>query len=250
MYCKKMSEWLGTRSRSNNNIHQLLQDLDAPGYKIASFEFVDLPLIKIAAECVKPLLMSTGMSSASEVKEALDTALKYGSGEALLFHCISSYPAALKDSNLKSIEFLSKQFSVEVGLSDHTLTNLAVTLAIGMGASPVEKHFKLSSSVTGPDASFSITPNLLRQLVSDCNVAWGSLGTFGLQRSESEKTSLKHRRSLYFMKDLTTGSLIQPGDIRAIRSGNGISPKYANEIIGRCLRVDVERGDPVLFEVF
>lgn len=229
---------------------ELLRNLNAPAYKIASFELVDLPLIKRVAECGKPILMSTGMASISEVREALDTALRYGSGEVLLFHCISSYPALLKDSNLKNIEFLRKEFGVEVGLSDHTLSNLAATISIGMGASAIEKHFKPSESALGPDASFSITPYQLKNLVLDCIDAWSSLGKPGFQRSESEEWSRKHRRSLYFMKDLSKGSVIKPSDIRAIRPGKGLPPKFTDEIIGRRLSVDVERGDPVVFEVF
>jgi N-acetylneuraminate synthase len=226
----------------------LLQSLDAPAYKIASFELVDIPLIKRAAECRKPILMSTGMASVNEVRDALDTALTYGSGEVLLFHCISSYPASLTDSNLKNIEYLRKEFGVEVGLSDHTLTNLAATISIGMGASAIEKHFKPSDSTVGADASFSITPCQLKTLVSDCNDAWSSLGTTGFHRSESEKGSRKHRRSLYFMKDLIKGSVIKSTDIRAIRPGNGVAPKFTDEIIGKRLCVDVERGDPVTFD--
>ena len=228
----------------------LLQDLNAPAYKIASFELVDLPLIKRAAECGKPLLMSTGMASVSEVREALNTALKYGNGDVLLFHCISSYPAPLKDLNLKNIKFLRNEFAVEVGLSDHTLTNLAATVSIGLGASAVEKHFKPSEAAIGPDASFSISPNQLNKLVSECNDAWCSLGNTGFQRSATEEGSRKHRRSLYFMNDLTKGAVIKSGDIRAIRPGNGISPKFLNEIIGKTLCIDIERGDPVLFEAF
>jgi pseudaminic acid synthase len=228
----------------------LLQDLNAPAYKIASFELVDLPLIQRAAECGKPLLISTGMASVSEVEEALNTALKYGSGEILLFHCISSYPAPLEDSNLKNIEFLGNRFAIDVGLSDHTLTNFAATLSIALGASAIEKHFKPSVSSGGPDASFSITPNQLNKLVSDCNDAWRSIGTAGFHRSKSEESSRKHRRSLYFIKDLTKGSVIKAGDIRAIRPGNGIAPKFAEEIIGRRLTVNVEKGDPVSFDAF
>ncbi len=228
----------------------LLQELDAPAYKIASFELIDLPLIRRAAECGKPLLMSTGMANIREVREALDVALRYGNGEVLLFHCISSYPAPIHDSNLKNIEFLRNEFDVEVGLSDHTLSNLASTMAIGLGASAIEKHFKPSDTTLGPDASFSLTPNQLIQLVADCNDAWSSLGKPGFHRSTAENGSRKYRRSLYFMKDLKKGVMIQSSDIRAIRPGNGISPKYADEIIGKTLCVDVERGDPVLFTSF
>ena len=228
----------------------LLQDLNAPAYKIASFELVDLPLIKRAAECGKPLLISTGMASVSEIREALDTALRYGNGEVLLFHCISSYPVSLNECNLKNIEFLRNEFAVEVGLSDHTLSNLAATVSIGMGASAIEKHFKPSDLAIGPDVNFSITPSQLKKLVSDCNDARNSLGKAGFHRSRSEEQSRKHRRSLYFMKDLIKGSIIKPSDIRAIRPGNGISPKFADEIIGKTLIADVERGDPVLLGVF
>ena len=227
---------------------ELLQDLNAPAYKIASFELVDIPLIKRVAQCGKPLLMSTGMASIGEVREALDTALRHGNGEVLLFHCISSYPAPLEDTNLRNIEFLRKEFGVEVGLSDHTLTNLAATVSIGMGASAIEKHFKPSDSTQGLDASFSITPCQLKTLVSDCNDAWSSLGKAGFHRSNSEKGSRTYRRSLYFMKDLIKGSVIKPTDIRAIRPGNGLPPKFADEIIGKCLCIDVERGDPVTLD--
>jgi pseudaminic acid synthase len=229
---------------------ELLQGLDAPAYKIASFELIDLPLIRRAAECGKPLLMSTGMASVSEVREALDTALKFGNGEVLLFHCISSYPAPLRDSNLKNIKFLRDEFGVEVGLSDHTLTNLASTTSIGLGASAIEKHFKPSETTIGPDASFSLTPSQLKHLVEDCNDAWYSLGKEGFQRSEAEEGSRKYRRSLYFMKDLKKGTIIQSNNIRAIRPGNGLSPKFADTVVGKTLISDVERGDPVLSDVF
>ena len=228
----------------------LLQDLNAPAYKIASFELIDLPLIRRAAECGKPLLMSTGMASVSEVREALDMALKHGSGEVLLFHCISSYPAPLRDSNLKNIKFLRDEFGVEVGLSDHTLTNLASTISIGLGASAIEKHFKPTDGTVGPDACFSINPQQLNNLVSDCNDAWSALGKIGFHRSIAEESSRKYRRSLYFMKDLKKGAIIEVGDVRAIRPGNGISPKFIDVIMGKTLIADVERGDPVLFDVF
>ena len=229
---------------------ELLQDLNSPAYKIASFELVDLPLIKRAAECKKPLLISTGMASVSEVKEALDVALKYGSGEVLLFHCISGYPTPLKDSNLKNIEFLKDEFGVEVGLSDHTESNIASTISISLGASAIEKHFKPSDTTVGPDVSFSITPQQLKSLVSDCNDAWSSLGKVGFHRAIAEEGSRKYRRSLYFMRDLKKGSVIGVGDIRAIRPGNGLPPKLRDTIIGKILIADVERGDPVLFDVF
>jgi pseudaminic acid synthase len=227
----------------------LLQELNAPAYKIASFELIDLPLIKRTAECGKPLLMSTGMASFSEVAEALDIATKYGCGDVLLFHCISSYPAVTADSNLKNIEFLRKEFGVEVGLSDHTISNLASTLAIGLGATAIEKHFKPTDGMSGPDTSFSITPRQLSALVNDCNDAWNALGRSGFHRSNSEEGSRKHRRSLYFMNNLRKGDVVKPSNIRAIRPGFGLSPKYFDTIVGKSVCCDVERGDPVTLEV-
>ena len=227
----------------------LLQDLGAPAYKIASFELVDLPLIKRAAECAKPLLMSTGMASIDEVREALNVALKYGCGDVLLFHCISSYPAPVADSNLKNIEFLRSEFGIEVGLSDHTMSNLASTISIGLGASAIEKHFKPSADIIGPDSSFSITPNQLSLLVNDCNDAWRTIGKAGFHRSSAEEGSRKHRRSLYFMSNLKKGDIISPKDIRAIRPGFGLPPKYFDSLIGRAVSCNVERGDPVSLDV-
>lgn len=227
----------------------LLQELDAPAYKIASFELIDLPLIKRAAMCGKPLLMSTGMANVDEVREALQMALKHGCGQVLLFHCISSYPALLTESNLKNINFLRNEFGVEVGLSDHTLTNLASVISIGLGAVAIEKHFKPSEETIGPDCSFSINPEQLSELVIDCNDAWNSLGKSGFNRSLSEQGSMKHRRSLYFIKNLKKGDVLNALDIKAIRPGFGIPPKYFDEIIGQTLNRDVERGDPVSFDV-
>ena len=227
----------------------LLQDLGAPAYKIASFELVDLPLIKRAAECAKPLLMSTGMASLDEVREALNVALKYGCGDVLLFHCISSYPAPVADSNLKNIEFLRSEFGIEVGLSDHTMTNLASTISIGLGATAIEKHFKPSDETIGPDSSFSITPNQLSLLVNDCNDAWRTIGKAGFHRSLAEEGSRKHRRSLYFMSNLKKGDIISLKDIRAIRPGFGLPPKFFDSLIGRTVCCNVERGDPVSLDV-
>ena len=227
----------------------LLQDLGAPAYKIASFELVDLPLIKRAAECAKPLLMSTGMASLDEVREALNVALKYGCGDVLLFHCISSYPAPVADSNLKNIEFLRSEFGIEVGLSDHTMTNLASTISIGLGATAIEKHFKPSDETIGPDSSFSITPNQLSLLVNDCNNAWRTIGKAGFHRSLAEEGSRKHRRSIYFMCNLKKGDTISSKDIRAIRPGFGLPPKFFDSLIGRTVCCDVERGDPVSLDV-
>ena len=204
----------------------LLEELDAPAYKIASFEIVDLPLIKRVASCKKPLVISTGMADLKEVKDAIEIALKYGNGDVLLLHCISSYPTPIKETNLKNIEFLKKEFKVEVGLSDHTLSNLASIISIGLGACAIEKHFKPSLNYSGPDSSFSITPDQLKSLVNDCNDAWSSIGKEGFIRPKVEEGSRKHRRSIYFIKNLNKGDIISSNDIKSIRPGFGVSPKY------------------------
>lgn len=227
----------------------LLQELDAPAFKIASFELVDLPLIKKAAKSKKPLLISTGMADLNEIKEALNTALKYGNGEVLLFHCISNYPTPIHESQLNNIKFLKNEFGVEIGLSDHTISNLAATVAIALGASAIEKHFKPNNSCNSVDSTFSINPDQLKSLVNDCKDAWQSIGKFGFSRPKSEKQSLKYRRSIYFMESLTAGSLITANNIRAIRPGFGISPKFFNELIGKKVKCNVERGDPVTFDI-
>lgn len=227
----------------------LLQELNAPAFKIASFELIDLPLIKRVSKCGKPILISTGMAKFNEIKEALEVVRKYGSGMVLLFHCISSYPAPIEESNLKNIEFLKKEFGVEVGLSDHTTSNLASILSIGLGASAIEKHFKPTDETTGPDASFSVNPSQFQSLVNDCNNAYKALGKFGFHRSKAEKDSLKYRRSLYFMSNLKKGDTIHSSNIRSIRPGFGLPPKYLDKILGKQVCCDVERGDPVELKV-
>ena len=220
---------------------ELLRKLNAPAYKIASFELIDLPLIKKVAECGKPILMSIGMANIKEVKEALEVALKFGCGDVLLFHCISSYPTPVEKSNLRNIEFLRNNFNLEVGLSDHSISNLASTLSIGLGATAIEKHFKPHDNIKGPDSSFSISPKQFKKLVEDCNNAWLSLGDAGFHRSTLEDSSVKYRRSIYFVNNLKKGQVINKKDVRAIRPGFGLPPKYMSSIIGKHVSLDVER---------
>ena len=175
------------------------------------------------------------MASLDEIREALNVALKFGCGEVLLFHCISSYPTPITQTNLKNIEQLRKEFNVEVGLSDHTISNLASTVAVGLGATAIEKHFKPSAQSGGPDASFSVTPDQFKVLVKDCYDAWSSLGGQGFNRSVVEADSLKYRRSIYFMNNLKKGEIISKNDIRAIRPGFGLPPKFFDFLIGKTL---------------
>lgn len=227
----------------------LLESLDAPAYKVASFELIDIPLIKYIAKTGKPILMSTGMSSETEISEALEAARSYGARDILLFHCISSYPAPIEEANLNMISILRKKFNVEVGLSDHTLDNLAATLSISKGAVAIEKHFILDKSLKGPDSEFSMDPEQLKLLVKDTNLAWKSLGSNTFERASVEKENLQFRRSIYFINNINKGNIITKNDIKRIRPGFGLKPKYFDEIIGKKVSKDVERGDPVKWEL-
>jgi pseudaminic acid synthase len=226
----------------------LLESLNTPAYKIASFELTDLPLIGYVAKQKKPMLMSTGMASEDEICEALECARSFGCNSILLFHCISSYPAPIEQANIKSIVTLKKKFGVTVGLSDHTIGNIAATASIAVGASAIEKHFTISRADKGPDSEFSVEPNELEKLVKDVKETWLALGKDELVRPKVETNSRIFRRSLYFVNNLKSGTLIKHEDIRRIRPGYGISPKFYNEIVGKFTSKDVERGQPVSWD--
>ena len=223
----------------------LLESLKAPAYKIASFELTDLPLISYVAKLKKPMLMSTGMASQDEISEALECARSAGCNSLLLFHCISSYPAPIEQANLRSIQKLKREFGITVGLSDHTIGNVAATTAVALGASAIEKHFTISRSDKGPDSEFSIEPDELKDLVKEVNEAWLSLGRDELIRPKSEDNSRVFRRSLYFVNDLKSGSIIKPDDVRRIRPGFGIAPKFFNDVVGKVTVRDIKRGQAV-----
>ena len=233
----------------DENAVDLLEDLNVPAFKIASFEITDIPLIKYIAKKNKPILLSTGMSSLEEIDEALKSIRKISDQDILLFHCISSYPTPTSESNLSNIKFLKDKFGLQVGLSDHTTDNLAATVAIGIGAVAIEKHFKLDENECGPDSSFSLNIEELIKLVSTCNNAWEAKGQIAFNRSNLEKDNLIFRRSIYFVKDLKKGEIIKKDDIKRIRPGYGLKPKYFNDLIGKVVNKDVERGDPVKWSI-
>ncbi len=226
-----------------------LNDLGAPAFKIASFELLDLPLIKYAASKGKPLLLSTGMGSLDEITDAVNAAYEGGCKQILLFHCISSYPTPTQESNIRMISFLKDKFGVEVGLSDHTLTNTAAMAALTLGASAFEKHFTLSRLDKGPDSQFSIEPNEFKDLVESANECWQGLGKLSFKRSKLEQNSMVFRRSLYFVKDLSEGQIITKDHIRKIRPGFGVSPKFYEKFIGKKVSRVVKRGERVDWEV-
>jgi pseudaminic acid synthase len=223
----------------------LLERLNTPAYKIASFEITDLALIRCVAHTKKPILISTGMASYDEICEAVETAKTYGCDGVLLFHCISSYPTAIENANLNQIKKLQKTFNIPIGLSDHTLGNIAAISAISIGACAIEKHFTLSRADNGPDSSFSIEPNELNALVKDSKDAWLSLGKEGFERPQSENVSKVFRRSIYFVANIKAGEKITKENIRRIRPGYGMEPKYFDSLIGKTVSCDVTAGDRV-----
>lgn len=228
----------------------LLDSLDAPAYKVASFEIVDLPLIAYIAKRGKPMLMSTGMASMSEIGEAVETARSNGCKEIALFHCISGYPAPIDQMNLGALQQLKKEFGVEVGLSDHSIGNLASIVATALGATVIEKHFTMSRDDGGVDSSFSLEPAELKSLVLDTRNAHSALGNGESMRSAIEDGYKKSRRSLYFVKGLEKGEVITHSHVQRIRPGYGLDPKHLNDVIGRRATQGVARGDRVRLESF
>ena len=227
----------------------LLESLHTPAYKIASFELTDLPLISYVAKKGKPMLMSTGMASETEISEALDTARSGGCDSVLLFHCISSYPAPIEQANLKQILNLKKTFGVSIGLSDHTMGNTAAITSIALGACAIEKHFTISRDEKGPDSEFSVEPSELKELVRDTRNAWEALGYEGFNRPKAELGSKIFRRSIYFISDIKSGDKIKESDIKRIRPGYGLPPKYFDKLIGKTLIKDVKRGEAVNWDM-
>jgi pseudaminic acid synthase len=228
----------------------LLESLNTPAYKIASFEIVDLPLIRYVANTGKPMIMSTGMASEQEIEEAVTAAREAGCKDLLLLHCISSYPAPMDQANLRQIPELARRFNVFTGLSDHTMGTAASVAAVALGACLIEKHFTLSRSDKGPDSEFSLEPTDLERLCSDTKDAWLALGGGGYSRQKAEEGSKVFRRSVYFVKDLPAGHVIGPEDIRRIRPGMGLPPKYFDQLLGKKLKMSISRGCPTSLDCF
>ena len=214
----------------------LLREMDAPAYKIASFELTDLPLIRYVAKAGRPMIMSTGMANDIEIEEAVAAARGGGCDELVLLHCISSYPAPIDQSNLKQMPALAERFGTLPGLSDHTLGTTAAVAAVALGACLIEKHFTLSRKDKGPDSSFSLEPEELKQLCTASRDAWAALGTAGFERKAAEEGSSVFRRSIYFVKDLPAGATVRKDDIRRIRPGHGLPPRHFDELLGRKLK--------------
>lgn len=228
----------------------LLESLDAPAYKIASFELVDLPLIRYVAKTGKPMIMSTGMASEAEIAEAVNAAREAGCRDLVLLHCISSYPAPMSQANLLRMPILAQRFGTIPGLSDHTMGTTAAVAAVALGACVIEKHFTLSRGDKGPDSEFSLEPEELKRLCEESYAVWTALGSGSFEQQKAESGSLVFRRSVYFTRDLPAGSVVSETDIRRIRPGMGLAPKHFESLLGRRLKVAVTRGTATRWDQF
>ncbi|MBT6052215.1 MAG: pseudaminic acid synthase [Candidatus Scalindua sp.] len=247
-YAKKIGITIFS-SPFDNTAVDLLEDLNTPAYKIASFEAVDLPLIKYVAQTGKPMIISTGMANAEEIKEAIEAAREGGCKELAILHCVSGYPAPSSDYNLKTLTDMRKRFGLVIGLSDHTIDNTTAISSVALGASIIEKHVTLDRNGGGPDDSFSLEEKELKELCKGAKIAWQSLGKVNYGRKSSEQGNVKFRRSLYFVKDIKEGEVITEEHVRSIRPGFGLMPKYLDKVINSTAAYDTVRGTPVSFNI-
>lgn len=222
----------------------LLESLDAPAYKIASPEIVDLPLIRRVARTGKPMIISTGMATLEETEEAVAAARDAGATAIAVLHCVSAYPAPPEEANLASIRDLQRRLGTVVGLSDHTMDTHIATLAVGMGACLIEKHVTLARADGGVDSAFSLEPDELARLVRDARVAHAAIGAPAYGPTESEKKTLKFRRSLYVVADVRAGEELTEASVRSIRPALGLAPKWLDAVLGRRAARDLMRGEP------
>jgi N-acetylneuraminate synthase len=227
----------------------LLEDLGAPAYKIASFEAIDLSLIRYVARTGKPVIISTGMSDAEEIQEAIDAAREGGCKELAILRCVSGYPAPAADYNLRTLTDMLQRFELITGLSDHTLDNTTAVASVALGASIIEKHFTLDRNGGGPDDSFSLEPAELQELCQNARTAWEAMGTVNYGRKSSEIGNVKFRRSLYFVKPLKAGDRVSADAVRSVRPGFGLAPKHLDEVVGAVLKADVEFGMAVSWDL-
>jgi pseudaminic acid synthase len=226
-----------------------LEALNVPCYKIASFENTDLPLIRKVVATGKPVIISTGMASIAELDETVRAARQAGCKELILLKCTSTYPATPENTNVRTVPHLRDLFNVQVGLSDHTMGVGASVAAVALGAVMIEKHFTLARADGGVDSTFSLEPEEMRQLVLETERAWQSLGRISYGASEAEKKSMVFRRSLYVVKDMQAGEAFSAENVRAIRPGFGLPPKYLETVIGKHARTALKRGTALSWDI-
>ena len=243
-YAKKMGITMFS-SPFDSSAVDLLENLNAPAYKVASFEAIDLPLIRYIAATKKPMIISTGMADLEEITEAIDAAKSAGCDELAILHCVSGYPAPSDDYNLKTVTDMQERFGLIVGLSDHTLSSITAISSVALGVSIIEKHVTLDRSGGGPDDSFSLEIDDLTELCANLKVAWESQGSINYGRKSSEGPNIKFRRSLYAVADIQIGDTFTEKNIRSIRPGYGLAPKYFEQILGKRCSQAVKKGSAV-----
>jgi N-acetylneuraminate synthase len=247
-YAKKVGITIFS-SPFDNTAVDLLEDLNTPAYKIASFEAVDIPLIKYVAQTGKPMIISTGMANSEEIQEAIEAAREGGCKELAILHCVSGYPAPAGDYNLRTLADMRGKFGLVTGLSDHTIDNTTAITSVALGASIIEKHVTLDRNGGGPDDSFSLELEELKQLCVGANTAWEALGNVDYGRKSSEQGNVQFRRSLYFSRDVKKGERITMHNVKSIRPGFGLPPKNLDRILQMICTEDVKKGTATSFNL-
>lgn len=227
-----------------------LEQIDMEFYKIASFEVVDIPLIRYIASKGKPIIMSTGMASLGEIEDAVREIRSQGNEQIALLKCSSAYPAITENMNLKTLVNMAETFQVPTGLSDHSMGSLGAVTAVTLGANIIEKHFCLSRKIDNPDSSFSMEPEEFKRMVEDIRMAEQAVGTVRYGVSEQEQENVKFRRSLFVVKDIKKGEKLTQENVRSIRPGYGMAPKHYDEVLGKCANRDIARGTPLQYSLF
>lgn len=226
-----------------------LEGIGIKFYKIASFELVDIPLIEYVASKNKPIIMSTGMGTLGEVEEAVNAVRRQNNYQLALLRCASAYPAITDEMNLKTMINMKETFGVPVGLSDHSMGSLGAVTAVAMGASIIEKHFCISRNISNPDSSFSMEADEFAAMVRDIRTVEKAMGKVKYGSMNQEKDNLKFRKSIFAVKNIKAGEKLTSENIRIIRPGYGLMPKYYNDILGKEARIDIEKGTPIQFEI-
>lgn len=250
---QKEAEKLGLiffSSPFDNSAVDFLSEMNVPAYKIASFEITDVNLIEYVATKNKPVIISTGIAEKSDIQKAIDTCYNVGNKDVVLLKCTSSYPAPIEEANLNSIPYLKNTFNVPVGLSDHTMDNNVAVAAVALGAVIIEKHFILDSSINSADASFSMTPDKFKEMVTSIRTVEKALGKADFSLTSSQIKGKSFARSLFAVTDIKKGSIINENNIKSIRPSNGLHPEYYKKIIGKVAVRDIEKGEPLSIDMF
>lgn len=233
----------------DNSSVDFLEDMGVEFYKIASFELVDIPLLKYVASKGKPIIMSTGMSTLEEITEAVEAIKSTGNNQLALLRCASAYPAITDEMNLRTMMDMSERFNLPTGLSDHSLGSVGAVTAVSLGANIIEKHFCISREIENPDSSFSMEKDEFAQMVKDIRQAEKAVGKVSYGPTEQEKENVQFRRSIFCVKDIAKGEKITEDNVRIIRPGYGMAPKYYFDILGKTAKYDIKRGEPMKGEL-